>query len=249
MNNIKELSLPVAPACNMMCSFCTKNVECLCNGNKKRYVRRPMTPRQAVNYALESIENDLEIKRFVIDGPGESLVNRQTFEVFRRLNKVLPNYEYKVSTNGLILNEKADELNRLNINIVDVSLNAIYEETISVLYSRIILGENVINDFFEIKEILLKGQLEGIKKCVDYGIEVNVNCMFFPGINDNDILAIASICKNIGVNKVKYISCYPSGKLKNIHIPTLKELSIKKEKISKLLESLGEEKFVETLEQ
>ncbi|MEN8907308.1 MAG: radical SAM protein [Clostridiales bacterium] len=238
-----ELSLPVAPTCNMMCSFCTKNIECLCNVDEPKYIRRILTPRQAVKYAIENVTSNKNINTILINGPGEPLANLQTFEVLRRLNKFLPTYFYSISSNGLDLYDKIDLLAELNVNSILVSFNAIYNETISVLYSRIIKNNEIINDSIKIKEELMKGQIEGIKKCIDYGIKLKVRCMFFPGINDNDIISITSICKQLGVEDIEYISCYPSGKLKNIHIPTLKDLEDKKEEVSRLLKSLGEENF------
>jgi len=239
-NSIKELSLPVAPACNMMCSFCTKNIECMCNGNSIGVIRRTLTPRQGVNYVLDSLKLDGEIYRIRINGPGEPLANTQTYEVLKRLNVATPKLSFAISTNGLDLYDRVDELASLNVDSIDVSFSAYYDETIAVLYSRIIKAGDVINDYRHIKEELLIGQIEGIKKCIDYGMEVNINSMYFPGINDNDMLAIAALCSKLGVNLIKYVSCYPNGKLKNIHVPTLRELEFKKDEISKLLGFISE---------
>lgn len=243
----EELALPVAPSCNMMCNFCSKESDCICNGNNPDSLSKPMTPRQAVNWAVASVNKNKKIKVIRISGPGEPLFNNHTFEVLRRLNTELPEYTYSISTNGLQLDEKVEELEKLNVKEVNVSLNSIYNDTAQKLYSRIVKKNQIVAHSAEMAEILLNSQIEGIKHCVKSGIIVNINTIYFPGINHDDIYTIALKCKEWGVNSMCIISCYPNGKFQKQQIPSLAELVHLKQELSRVLQRIEIKSFIPTL--
>jgi nitrogen fixation protein NifB len=221
----EELTLPVAPACNMMCSFCSRDSDCICNANNPRMLSRVMTPRQAVKWAVAQTEQNRRIKVIRISGPGEPLYNKQTFEVLKRLNAELPLHTLSISTNGLLLKERMDDLLRLNVRQVEVSLNAVHSESARKLYSRIIKDENVITSAGEITNALLESQMEGLRLCVKNGMEVKINTIYFPEINREDVVEISDLCRELGVKSMRLIPTLPSGKLRTVRVPTLGEMA------------------------
>ncbi|MCX8131560.1 MAG: radical SAM protein [Clostridia bacterium] len=229
----EELALPVAPACNMMCNFCSRDSDCICNANNPSVLSRVMTPRQAVNWAVSCANKNKSIKVIKISGPGEPLFNKQTFEVLKRLNVHLPNHIFSISTNGLLLKERIDDLLRLNVGMVEVSLNSIYPESSYKLYSRLIKDERIINDKAKIADTLRESQIEGIKLCIKNGIEVKINTIFFPDINRDDIFNISELCRELGVKSMRLIPALPNGKLKAVHTPSLTEMTMLCELFSK----------------
>lgn len=231
----EELTLPVAPACNMMCNFCSKDSDCVCNGNSPQFLSKPMTPRQAVNWATLSAGRNRRIRVIRISGPGEPLCNHQTFEVLKRLNAEMPDYIFAVSTNGLLLKERAAELARLNVKMVDVAINAAFEETFEKLYARVMKDSNIVINSARIAGLLLESQLEGIRLCTGYGMTVKVNIVYFPGINEEDIQAIALKCREIGVSAIRIISCGSYGKLRRLRIPNIEELVNLQQKLAKIV--------------
>ncbi len=238
----EKLDLSVAPACNMMCNFCTKSSSCICNGNNPEYLSRSMTPRQAVNWALASAKRNRRIKILKISGPGEPLFNNQTFEVLKRLNVEMPEHIYCINTNGLLLEEKVNMLANLNVKMVEVSMNAYYSETVRKLYSR------VINDkgFFSTSAIadeMIKSQINGIKLSKALGIDVRLNIIYFPGINDEDIAVIASKCREWKIKSITLISCCPNGKMAGLRAPSIEELSILQHKLSLLVDEVEIKSF------
>ncbi len=239
----EELVLPVAPSCNMMCNFCSKDSDCICNGNSPEYLSKVMTPRQAVNWAIATVNKNSRIKVIRISGPGEPLCNTHTFEVLRRLNEELPDYIYSISTNGLLLDEKVNELVRMNVKIVNVSLNAVTTDTGLKLYSRIIKNNEIIVNSDQMAEIIFESTVKGIKKCVENGIKVKVNTVYFPGINNMDLMSIASKCKELGVRSLCIISSSPRGKFSGLRTPNLLEMMGLKEELSRILKKVEIKSF------
>ena len=239
----EELVLPVAPACNMMCNFCSKDSDCMANANNPGVLSKVMTPRQAVGWAVSCANKNKRIKVIRISGPGEPLFNRQTFEVLKRLNTELPGHIYAISTNGLLLKDKIDDLIRLNVKTVDVSINSLYAETSGRLYSRIIKDDRIITDRNRISEELLNNQIEGVKACLKNGIEVMVNTVCLLSINGTDVINIGSLCRELGVESMRLISSSPDGKLKGVRIPDMSEMSMFYETLSKSMQNVEIKSF------
>lgn len=59
-----------------------------------------------------------------VAGPGESLYNEATFEAFELINEEYPGLIKCISTNGLLLEEKVDELVAIGVRTVTVTVNA-----------------------------------------------------------------------------------------------------------------------------
>lgn len=234
----EEVNLPVAPACNIMCNFCSKDSDCICNGNNPQVLSRTMTPRQAINWAISSINKNSGIKFIKITGPGEPLFNHQTFEVLKRLNFELPGFSYGISTNGLLLEEKIKELVQLNVKHVEVSINTFSKDLALKLYSRVIKDNNIIMNSRHLAEMMLDSQIKGVKACIENGISVKINTICFPGINDEEILSIAEKCKEMGVTSFCLISGYPNGKFIRQRSPSLPEMIEMQKELSKIIEEV-----------
>ena len=104
-----------------------------------------------------------------------------------------------MSTNGLLLPEKADEIADLNINTVTVTVNAIDPKIGSKIYSNVFY-DNKLYKGEEAFEVLSKNQLDGIKKLAENGVVVKVNAVLIPGVNDKHILDIAKKVKEQGAS-------------------------------------------------
>jgi nitrogen fixation protein NifB len=239
-----ELLLPVAPACNMMCRFCSKNSDCISNGNNPESLSRVMTPRQAVRWAAAVSRKNRKIKVLKISGPGEPLCNVQTFEVLRRLKYEMPDFVYCVSTNGLLLEEKADELAAVGVRSVDVSMNAFSKAAAARLYSRVIKGSSIITSPAELADCIYNSQTGGIKRCMDMGIKVKINAVYFPGVNDGDIDSIAVWCLKMGIENICLIAGMSPGKFSTLRLPSISELIGIQQKLLKVIKSVQVKSFV-----
>lgn len=240
----EELSLPVAPLCNMMCNYCSKENDCINNGNDPAHLSRAMTPRQAVNWAYASAKRNSRIKTIRISGPGEPLFNNQTFEVLKRLNTYMPDHIYSVSTNGLLLDERVQELKDLKVQKVNISLNAISNLALMKLYSRVIIGNQIIVNSEAMAGKIIESQFNGIKKCMNYGMTVKINTICFPGINDKELYSLASRCKGLGVKSMSLIAFNPRGKLKGLRVPNIAEMANMKVELKKIIRRVEVKNFI-----
>ena len=89
---------------------------------------------ELVKQALDKYEY---IKVIGIAGPGEPLANEETFETLRRLHEEYPNVIKCISTNGLLLPEKIDLLEKYDVGNITVTLNAIDPEIGAKIYQFI----------------------------------------------------------------------------------------------------------------
>ncbi len=238
-----ELQLNVAPTCNMLCNFCSKGSDCICNGNDPSYHSRMFTPRQAVNWAVSTISKDKRIKVVKISGPGEPLGSSQTFEVMKRLGQKLPEVIFGISTNGLRLEEKAEALESMGVRLVTIAINAVRPETITKLYSKLILDNDIISGP-GLSAILHDRQMKGLRKCIRLGMTVNVNTVYFPGINDEDIELIAQLCKDSGIASMCLIAGFPGGKFARMRVPSVTDMVAMQQKIGKILPEVQIRTFI-----
>jgi molybdenum cofactor biosynthesis enzyme MoaA len=118
-----------------------------------------------------------------------------------------------------------DDLLRLNVRQVEVSLNAVHSESARKLYSRIIKEENIITSAGEITNALLESQIEGMRLCVRNGMEVKINTIYFPEINRADVVEISDLCRELGIRSMRLIPTLPGGKLRTVRVPTLGEMA------------------------
>lgn len=233
----ESISLPVAPTCNMMCNFCMKDRDCISNGNNPEYLSRTMTPRQAVNWAKQSISENKRIKIIDIAGPGEPLYNVQTFETLKRLNIELPHCYYRINTNGLLLPDKINELVKLNVRMVNVSICSISIDGISRLYSRIVKDKSMITRGSDMAKTILELQYEGVRLCVANGINVGINAIYVKGVNENEILEMASKFSKIGVNSMHLIS-YNTNRNNYVHLADLLSMEKLRNNISPIINDI-----------
>jgi nitrogen fixation protein NifB len=239
-----EMQLYVAPSCNMLCNFCSRSSDCSLNGNNPVYLSRAMTPSQAVNWAISAVTRDHRIRVIKISGPGEPLCNHQTFEVFKRLQPRLQDYIFGISTNGLLLEEKLEKLLQLDVSMVDLSINAVTPNIISKLYSKLILNENVISEPDKVVKILQERQMSALEICRKYKLTTKINTLYFPGINDNDIVQIAEMCRDYGVSSMCLISGYPGGKFAGIQIPSVEEMMGLQKRISSIIQDVRMKTYI-----
>ena len=105
-----RIHLPVSPGCNIGCKFCDRKVN--------DFEQRPgvtgqiITPKEALEVVRRALEVGRNITVAGIAGPGDTLATPYALETFRLIKKEFPQLFLCMSTNGLLLPEKADEIIR-----------------------------------------------------------------------------------------------------------------------------------------
>ncbi len=200
-----RVHLPVAPRCNIQCKFCNRKFDCV-NESRPGVTSAILTPAQAMLYLEEVLKQKPNISVVGIAGPGDPFANaEQTLETFRLVRKAYPEMLLCVASNGLNLLPHLDELARLEVSHVTVTINAVDPVVGARIYSWMRVGKKVLRAVDGAK-ILLERQLAAVEGLKERGILTKVNTILLPGINDDHIEEVA---KTMGAMDVDIFNCMP----------------------------------------
>ncbi|MDR0768163.1 MAG: nitrogenase cofactor biosynthesis protein NifB [Methanosarcinales archaeon] len=213
-----RLHLAVAPSCNIQCNYCDRKFDCV-NESRPGVTSAVLSPKDAMEKTTLILKQHPYISVIGVAGPGDPLDNDETFETFRLIRENFPDITLCISTNGLLLPDRFDELAALNVETLTVTLNAtdpeIQKEIVSMIYYN---GKKY--EGREAAEILIQNQLEGIRKAVAAGITVKINTVLIPGINDKHIIEIAKKMNEMGVYIMNIMPLINQAAFKDIIPPT-----------------------------
>ena len=140
-----------------------------------------------------------------------------------------------MSTNGLLLNERAEDVIRVGIDSLTVTVNAVDPEIENKLNAYIIYHGKKI-DGVEGAKILIENQLAGIRKVAAAGITIKVNTVLVPEINGDHIEEIAKTVKEAGASIYNIIPLIPQHELKDYKAPTCIEIDRARMRASKYID-------------
>lgn len=219
--NAGRIHLPVSPGCNIACRFCDRTI----NDVEQRpgVTSKIITPDEANTFIDKALEFVPNIKVAGIAGPGDTLATDYAFETFKKIGESHPELLKCMSTNGLLLYERADELIEIGIDTLTVTVNAVDPAIEAKLNEYVIWhGEKIHGE--EGAKILIENQLKGIKKVADAGVTVKINTVLVPGINDEHIATIAKTVRELGAIIYNIIPLIPQHQLKDIPKPTCEQI-------------------------
>ncbi|GAB6174366.1 radical SAM protein [Paradesulfitobacterium aromaticivorans] len=219
-----RIHLPVAPACNISCNYCVRKFDCA-NESRPGVTSKLATPEEALEQVREAKQSAIGqyLNVVGIAGPGDPLANPATFETLALVREHFPDLSLCLSTNGLLLPEKMDDLVRLGVSHLTVTVNALNEETASAIYSYIQWqGQTLIG--LDAVRVLLENQLLGIELASEAGLTIKVNTVVIPGLNDSGLEALAREVKRRGAHLLNLVPLIPQGKFRRHTSPTPKEM-------------------------
>jgi nitrogen fixation protein NifB len=114
-----------------------------------------------------------------------------------------------VATNGLNLIPYMDELQRLKVSHVTVTVNAVDASIGANVYAWMRVGKKVVRSQ-EGAALLLSRQLAAIQGLKSRGIMVKVNSIILPGINEDHIEVVARRMAALGVDLFNCMPYYPN---------------------------------------
>lgn len=218
-----RIHLPVAPGCNIKCGFCERKFDCA-NESRPGVTSKVLTPEQAVK-RVELVKLHMEkqggaqLKVVGIAGPGDPLANPKTFETFKQVREAFPDMTLCLSTNGLRLPEKIDQILEADVHSLTVTINALTPETGARVYEWINYAGTKIRGK-EAAEILLMQQLKGVEMAVKAGLMVKVNHVYIPGFNDHETLDLAVKVRELGAEMMNIMPVIPVGIFKDVEPPS-----------------------------
>lgn len=202
-----RLHLPVAPKCNIQCKYCDRKYDCV-NESRPGVTSDILTSSQAVERVKLVKEKIPSLTVVGIAGPGDPLANDEAIETLRRVKSAFPELVLCLSTNGLALPDRINELLELGMKFITITINAIDPKIGKNIYSWIILNGKKFKGE-EATKILISRQLQGLEEAAKAGLLVKVNIVMIPGINADHIPSIVVKVKSLGAYTVNILPFIP----------------------------------------
>jgi nitrogen fixation protein NifB len=218
MHLFGRIHLPVAPKCNIQCNYCVRKFDCV-NESRPGVTSTILTPAEAVLRVREVIKDYHYIKVVGVAGPGEPLFNEETFETFKLVKDEFPHLLRCISTNGLLLPERIEDLDEIGISTVTVTVNAVDPATAEKIYT-FVKYEGKRYSGREAAEILLENQLKGIEEALKRKMIIKVNTVLIPTVNEDHIVEVAKKVGEMGVYLQNVLPLIPQYKFKDIPPPS-----------------------------
>ncbi len=224
-----RMHVAVAPACNIQCNYCNRKYDCA-NESRPGVVSERLTPSEAVTRVAAVAAAIPQLSVVGIAGPGDPLANpAKTFATLRGVAQMLPDVQLCLSTNGLALPDQVDEIARLNVHHVTITINAVDPAIAARIYPWIFFGRRRIRGL-EAAKILCARQMEGLRMLAARGILCKINSVLIPGLNDDHLVEVNRAVKARGAflhNIMPLISAPEHGTvfgLSGQRAPTAREL-------------------------
>jgi nitrogen fixation protein NifB len=220
--NKGRVHLPVSPVCNIQCRFCKRAF------NKTD--QRPgvsagiLKPEEAAGLIKRALEICPEITVAGIAGPGDTLATYHALQTFELIHQEYPELINCLSTNGLLLERYAEDIARVGVGTLTVTVNAVDPVILDKICSRVILdGKSYTGP--DGVGVLIEAQKRGIKKAAELGLLIKINIVLIPQVNGNHIGEIAETVANLGAGLINIIPLIPQFEFSDEAPPDCVELA------------------------
>ena len=130
-----RIHLPVAPKCNIQCNYCDRKFDCM-NESRPGVTSAVLEPKQALAYLDKVLERVPQLKVVGIAGPGDPFATPdETLETLRLVREKYPEMLLCVASNGLNVAPYAEELARLQVSHVTITVNTVDPAIGAKIYS------------------------------------------------------------------------------------------------------------------
>ncbi|MCG8347742.1 MAG: radical SAM protein [Chloroflexales bacterium] len=218
-----RIHVPVAPRCNIQCNYCTRKFACP-NENRPGVTTKVISPDEAINTIGQAIAREPRLKILGVAGPGDALDNSATLETFAKAQEIFPFLTRCLSTNGLLLPDMIDEIDRVGITTLTITINAVDPDVGEKIYSHV-RYKGATYRGRKAFEILNRNQLEGLRQAAMRGMVIKVNSVMIPGINDQHLVEVARVVKALGAYILNVIPMIPLAKFAHITPPSDEEVN------------------------
>jgi nitrogen fixation protein NifB len=183
-----------------------------------------LTPDEAADRVRALVNRNERLTVVGIAGPGDPLANAETYRALRQISHEFPELTLCVSTNGLLLPDRLEQLLAAGVRSLTVTINAVSISTASSIYSWV-LYEGRRYEGREASELLIRNQWQGLFHAVREGLAVKVNTVFIPGVNDAEIPVIAERAGSLGAHIMNILPLIPQAEFAHLRRPDHKSLS------------------------
>lgn len=223
-----RIHLPVAPACNVQCNYCVRKFDCP-NESRPGVTSTILTPEEALERYRQVKAKMDNLKVVGIAGPGDSLASnypevKKTLELIRAFD---PDVTFCLSTNGLMLPFYAEELVKLGVTHITVTMSSVDPKISGKIYKYIdYLGSRYEGD--AAGAIMVSNQMSGLKILLAHGIVCKVNIVTLKGINEHHIPTVVQTCKDMGIYITNIMQMIPVKGSAFEELPMVSNMEIQK---------------------
>ncbi len=186
--HIDYLRVSVTDRCNLRCIYCHSLDDC-------DFIDRREILRFEEIQRIVRLFAECGIRKVRLTG-GEPLIRRDVIELVRELAVVSNIEDLALTTNGVLLEQMAEQLKAAGLMRVNVSLDSVQRDS----YKRI-TGFDVLGNV-----------MAGIRKAIEVGLApVRINAIILKGINEQDIAGLAKLSVQMPVS-VRFIEYCPTNK-------------------------------------
>lgn len=204
-----RVHLPVAAQCNVQCRFCNRKFDCA-NESRPGVSSVLLSPVQCVSYLDRLLSLDNRIKVVGIAGPGDAFADPEiSLEVLEQVREAYPEMLLCVATNGLNLSPWVNNLSRLKVSHVTVTVNAVDPTIGASVYSWVRYRKKVLRGS-DAGKVLLECQEEAVRKLKERNILVKINSIIVPGVNDSHTVEVARTVASWGADFFNAIPLFPT---------------------------------------
>jgi nitrogen fixation protein NifB len=220
-HNRGRIHLPVSPGCNIACRFCERSL----NRDEQRpgVTAEVLRPDEALAVIGQALELAPELSVVGIAGPGDTLATSFACETFRLVKQRFPQMLRCMSTNGLLLADRIDEVVEVGVDTLTVTVNEVDPRRLVLINDRIVY-QGRFHTGIEAAELLIANQLAGIRAAADRGLLIKVNTVLIPGVNDGRTGEIARAVKEAGAGLYNIIPLIPHAKMADMPAPTCAQI-------------------------
>ena len=215
-----RLHLPVSPACNIACAFCRRDFNRV--EQRPGVAARLLSPLEAVDVVERAVRLIPNLSVVGIAGPGDPLASDHAIETFSRIHARWPELTLCVSTNGLQLPARVDELHAAGVTTLTVTVNAVDPEIQATITPKLAWQRKRL-DGVDAGKRLIDNQLEGIARAAGLGFTIKINTVLIPSINDHHIGVVAETVAAAGARMINVIPLIPEHQLAYLREPTFIE--------------------------
>jgi GTP 3',8-cyclase len=204
---ISYLRLSITDRCNLRCMYCMPASDDGSGGHIKS--AEVLQHQDLLTYEellrFVTIAVSLGMTKIRLTG-GEPLIRRGIMGFIRDLGHINKLEQIRLTTNGILLQEKAKLLYQAGIRQLNISLDSLRPER----FARI-TGKDLFAQVWR-----------GIETAITLGFHIKLNVVAMKGINDDEFADFAGLALEQPI-QVRFIECMPigaqSGKRRNLFIP------------------------------
>ena len=179
---------------------------------------RLLTPVEAVEVVERAVRLIPNLSVVGIAGPGDPLASDHAIDTFARIHARWPELTLCVSTNGLQLPARIEDLKAAGVTTLTVTVNSVDPDIQAKITPQLAWERNRIDGIAAGKR-LIDSQLAGIARAAELGFTIKINTVLIPTINDHHISDIARTVAAAGARMINIIPLIPEHRLKYLKEP------------------------------